>query len=350
MKISIIICAYNSQEYLHRCIDSVLNQNLQDFELIIVDDNSTDDTLSIINKYALSDDRVRCLSTCVYNTNENVGPSKARNLGIEMALGTYISFMDADDFSEPDMLEKLWVHASTQESQIICCGYYMDMGRSSKKFLYKPFHSTTSYDFSAHLPLLLSNHLLNVVWNKIYLRRFILESGVRFPEHMHNGEDRYFNLMLLSKITSFTFHNEPLYHYIVRTTGITYGSFYEDRFVWGKEILSIQTALFTKLGILSEENKSMLQFLFIKVVLSCFCQLYFKTCSLNKREGSTYIKKIINDYSVVDAVANLSSTKLSHKIIIAAIRSRNILLCKTVAFVTTFSSKYLQPILMRLKY
>ena len=99
-KVSVIIPVYNSSEYIRHCLDSLLSQTLEDIEILCVDDGSTDDSLSILEEYSRKDERVRVL------TQENAGAGAARNHGLREARGKYLSFLDSDDYFEPDMLEK----------------------------------------------------------------------------------------------------------------------------------------------------------------------------------------------------------------------------------------------------
>lgn len=93
---SIIVPVYNSQEFLHKCLDSLVNQTLHDIEIICIDDGSTDDSLSILREYANADNRV------IVITQQNSGPSVARNKGLSIAKGKYILFVDSDDWLEYD--------------------------------------------------------------------------------------------------------------------------------------------------------------------------------------------------------------------------------------------------------
>ena len=131
MEISVIMCAYNARQFLRRSIESILNQSFGNLELLIVDDCSTDGTGAIIESYAALDSRVRYLTTDDGN-HKNAGPSAARNTGMDAASGKYAYFVDADDWLEPDLLERLWSRAKSTGSEIVCCGYIMETGSTSR--------------------------------------------------------------------------------------------------------------------------------------------------------------------------------------------------------------------------
>ena len=101
-KVSVIVPVFNSENYLEKCLDSILSQTLNDIELILINDGSTDNSLSIIKNYS------RKYSNIIYKSKKNEGQAIARNIGIEMATGEFICFVDSDDYIENTMLEKLY--------------------------------------------------------------------------------------------------------------------------------------------------------------------------------------------------------------------------------------------------
>jgi glycosyltransferase involved in cell wall biosynthesis len=112
-KVSVIIPVYNTEKYLRQCLDSVVNQTLKEIEIICVDDGSTDGSLDILREYEKADDRVVVL------TQENLNAGAARNKGLKIAAGQYLSFLDADDFFELDMLEKAYAKAVDSKADIV---------------------------------------------------------------------------------------------------------------------------------------------------------------------------------------------------------------------------------------
>ena len=117
-KVSVIVPVYNVSEYLGQCLDSILLQTLQDIEVICVNDGSTDDSLDILQGYAMFDERLKIIS------QENAGAGAARNNGIKHATGEYIICLDSDDFFEPDMLEKMVAKAEEDGSDVVVCDFY----------------------------------------------------------------------------------------------------------------------------------------------------------------------------------------------------------------------------------
>ena len=125
--ISVIIPVYNVEKYLRRCIDSVINQTYKNLEIIIVDDGSTDNSSNICDEYTNKDSRVKVVH------KENGGLSSARNVGIELAKGDLIAFVDSDDYIELEMYEKLKENMDKYDSDIAICQYYNSFKYSIKR-------------------------------------------------------------------------------------------------------------------------------------------------------------------------------------------------------------------------
>ena len=166
-KVSVIVPVYNSEKYLEKCLDSLIHQTLYDVEIIIVNDGSTDKSEEIINKY-LKDGRV------IYLKKENGGQASARNLGLSVARGEYISFIDSDDYVNLDMLDSLY-KASLSKYDIVVCDFYLTYTDKDiySKILKRPGGEIngSEYLFSGAGPS-----------NKIYKTEFLKKNNFKFPE------------------------------------------------------------------------------------------------------------------------------------------------------------------------
>lgn len=126
-KVSVIIPVYNTEKYLRECLDSVVNQTLQDIEIICVDDESTDRSLEILREYQAKDKRITVLK------QEKSNAGAARNLGLSIATGEYLSFLDSDDYYDLAMLEHMYACAKNRNADIVVCNikvYYEDSGET----------------------------------------------------------------------------------------------------------------------------------------------------------------------------------------------------------------------------
>ena len=197
VKISVIMPIYNAYDYLRPALDSVLEQSFREFELICVDDGSTDKSLALIKEYQDRDNRVRII------TETNAGPAKARNFGLKRARGEYVAFLDADDFFEPDLLEKLWCIAKRDDLDIAVAKYDI---YNSKRAMFRPaVESPAAEIFEGGVVTSKNEHPDEIlqstsgfVWNKLFRKSFILEKGLSFLEEVKTFEDVYFTVCALA--------------------------------------------------------------------------------------------------------------------------------------------------------
>lgn len=173
-KVSIIVPVYNVEKYLRKCIDSLINQTLNDIEIICINDGSTDKSLKILKEYKNKDSRIILLN------QENSGQSVARNRGIEIAKGEYLGFVDPDDWIDLDYYEKLYNAASTNDTDIAVGGIIRVTGIKKKKFL--NFEKETITDNTKLKFELCDVPEKSYIWNKIYKTQKLKEINLKFEE------------------------------------------------------------------------------------------------------------------------------------------------------------------------
>lgn len=205
-KVSVIIPVYNVEKYLKKCLDSIIKQTLEDIEIIVVNDGSPDNSQSIIDEYAKKDKRI------IPIIQENGRQGKARNTGLKIAKGEYISFVDSDDYLELNMLEKMYNEAKNNDSDIVICGHYVCYEDSNKKEI-AIINDNLVQDTINNK----HNKLLNIIapWCKLCKKDLIIDNEITFMEKIYY-EDLAFSLKILALANKISFVNEPLYNYIVR--------------------------------------------------------------------------------------------------------------------------------------
>jgi len=210
-KVSVIIPVYNVENYLEDCLDTVINQTLNDIEIICVNDGSTDKSSDILEKFAAKDDRITIIS------QENNGAGAARNKGLKIAKGEYLSFLDADDFFELDMLEKAYNYSSKKLLDIAVYGVktFNDKTSEIKRINYDiqrkylPKKAIFNYkDF----PKYVFNTFKNWTWNKLFKRSFIVENDIEFQE-LFRTNDLLFTCKALVKAKKISVLDVPLIYY-----------------------------------------------------------------------------------------------------------------------------------------
>ncbi len=174
VQISIIIPIFNSEKYLKRCLDSLTNQTFKDIEIICINDGSTDNSLKILENYKNIDDRIK-----IINQN-NQGQSVARNVGIKVATGKYIAFVDADDWVDKDFFEKLY-DAAEKNNCDIAVGGIIRLHKFNKKFHLKFDQEIITEDVNKKFEIC-DVPELSYVWNKIYKKEAFIKNNLKFEE------------------------------------------------------------------------------------------------------------------------------------------------------------------------
>ena len=224
-RISIIVPIYNSEKTLKRCIESILVQTFRDFELILVNDGSTDQSSNICEDYQLLDDRVKIVH------QNNGGQSRARNKGMDMAVGDYFSFVDSDDFIKDDMYEMLYQLASSYDLDIMGCAYqeYEEGTKLEvKKITPKPLNTLKVYKSKEVMETFLKeSYFSRSPWCKLY--KASLCENVRF-EAGRIHEDNVFNYRLFAQAKKAGFTDYIGYYYVKNSNSTTKSSFTSQQF------------------------------------------------------------------------------------------------------------------------
>lgn len=214
IKVSVIMPIYNAYDYLRPAMDSVLDQTLGELEIICVDDGSTDSSLDVLKEYQAKDSRVRIL------TENNAGPSWARNKGLARARGEYIIFLDADDFYEPTLLLRMYERAERDNLDITITEYDIYDDRSATfepriRSDHGAIFDTEDVFSKNEYPEVIFQSTSNYVWNKLFRASFIREKQLSFHQDMRVFEDVYFVMTALSMADRIGKHREVLIHHRV---------------------------------------------------------------------------------------------------------------------------------------
>lgn len=215
-KVSIVMPVYNVEKYLRECLESITSQTLKDFEVICINDGSTDNSLAILQEYANKDPRFKIIS------QQNQGQGVARNKGVDLITGEYIQFIDPDDWVETNMLETLYNFASKHSSNVVKFNYsiYNDYSGKLKRYDFvKQIKEDFNYDLNQKTNYSwreLKNGCLTKlglhVWSYFYNADFIKRNNIRFAPNKH-GEDHLFADGAILFADKVDFFNEYLYFY-----------------------------------------------------------------------------------------------------------------------------------------
>lgn len=213
--VSIIIPIYNSQEYLDNCIKSVLNQTYCDIEIILVDDYSTDESLSICIKYARKDSRIRVLQT------NGKGVSAARNTGICNAVGKYIQFLDSDDILLKYATEKLVSLIHVDNTQLVVASYTNIKDKKTETVEIEQHSIMKKQDYlNNYVSRREFEDFANYPWNKLYVTEIIKKNSLQFDEDKSIAEDALFNMKYLRYIKKISLLNFSVCNHYIRDNSL----------------------------------------------------------------------------------------------------------------------------------
>ena len=212
-KVSIVVPVYNAEKALKRCVDSILNQDYTDFELILADDGSTDGSPAILDAYAAADGRVHVIH------KKNTGVSDTRNQALAMARGEYIQFADADDWLVPEATGAFVRAAESSGAGLVISDFYRVVGnRTSLKGSIDTDGLITREEYAENMSKSPADFYYGVLWNKLFRRDVIERYSLRMDENLQWCEDFIFDMEYILHIERIYVLRVPLYYY-VKTEG-----------------------------------------------------------------------------------------------------------------------------------
>ena len=194
--VSVIVPIYNVEIYVGKCIESIINQSYKNLEIILIDDGSTDSSLSICKKYEKKDDRIKVIQ------KNNEGVSITRNLGIELSKGKYIQFIDSDDYIEKNMIEFLVKNIEKTNADLAMCA--ISIFNSNKKISEEKLNVSCKLcsikEYLDILNTIKTGLICGSTWNKLYVSNVIKLNKIKFYESISYAEDFMFNMNYLKYV------------------------------------------------------------------------------------------------------------------------------------------------------
>ena len=215
--VSIIVAVYNAASTLRRCFDSLLSQTYKTFEIIVIDDGSSDGSSVICDEYSLSDERFRVIH------QENRGVSFTRQRGIDIASGKYVIHADPDDWVESETLQAMVKYAEDHDTDMLICDFWHNCGEKEILVTQKP---TALNAYSVIMDFFPRLH--GACWNKLVKRSVISKYRVRFNDAIHFCEDLLYNITLLTHPINVSYLNVAHYHYVYDDRGNSLASQYNQ--------------------------------------------------------------------------------------------------------------------------
>lgn len=283
--ISIVLPVYNVEAYVEKCIRSILNQNYRNFELIIVNDGSTDKSLELCQTF--HDEKIILLN------KENGGLSSARNLGMMHCRGEYIAFVDSDDWIENNYLEELVNGMFDEDVDIVQCGYNRQL--DDNKTLYKKCFSEKIINNNDNVlyEYFISRSIHTAVWGKLFRKKVI--DNIFFKEG-HNYEDLIFLADLLGKTNKVKIIDKALYNYRKNKNSITQSSVSEGRI---QDILYAYEYFEIKCKNYKQDYSMYISYMFCATCVELYYQLWIKNDKNLNFLKDIVVAKFIENYRTI---------------------------------------------------
>lgn len=318
--ISVIVPVHNMERWISQCLDSILSQTYMDFELILVDDGSTDNSRSLCDEYAAKDARIQALHI------PNGGVSNARNTGLALAQGRFTCFIDSDDWVDKDYLATLLETMVTAEAQLSLCGIFGHADSHEAPIVWTAPAQILDVSGGRADGLLKLNQSLLFYGptNKMYERQIIADRKIHFDTALTFGEDLAFNFQYLDFVARIAVSERPLYHYREANPESLSKKYYADKFEIDMRLFEVIYAFFEKKGLLTGAARRWLWTRYFWSLHDCLFLINHPQCNLGLRQKYNRVREIITHPDVAEALAFADTDKCLRSVL-ACIRHHSAL-------------------------
>lgn len=306
-KVSVIIPIYKVEKYLSRCLDSVVNQTLEDIEIVLVDDGSPDSCPEICDRYAKKDSRIKV----IHKKNEGLG--YARNSGMLIATGEYIAFLDSDDYVSKDMYEKVYSELKRTDADCCVTGYVVKKDSGDEIHKENPL-GTAVYESDDIITKVLAGMLGSKpdqardtdvgmsVWKCVYRKELLQDKGILFPsERELISEDIIFQIRVLPQVKRVCTLSEGMYYYCENSNSQSLTKTYsKDKFDRYKKLYNVELEMLSKIKF-CEETRLRATRMFLGNTRVCIKQICQSTEN-SKQEKKTLLQEICDDKEIQDVL------------------------------------------------
>lgn len=340
IKISIIMPVYKVEQYVGKAIESILAQTLTEWEFLIVDDGTPDNSGKICDTYAAQDDRIKVIH------KENGGAASARNVAIEIACGEYMYFMDSDDWAEPTMLEDMYELAVRDDAQLVVTGFYIDTYYNDSEYRSDNYVTQDAVygdreSFRKAAYGLFDKNLLYTPWNKLYQSKYILENNLRFPNTL--WDDFPFNLSVVEKIERVTVSSRQYYHFIRKREESETAAYRPNMYEKREEEHGWMTHLYEAWGLQDDSSQEMVARRYVERLIGCVENLTNPKCTLSYGEKRKKVKQMLHHIHARQALALAKPRSSYMKILVIPLKMKNVTLtlleCQMITYVKTRNTK-----------
>ena len=290
-KVSVVVPIYNVEQYLDKCVKSIISQTYKDLEIILVDDGSIDNSSSLCDEWGKKDSRIKVVH------KENGGLSSARNAGLEIATGEYIMFEDSDDWLEIDIVEKSVARIEKDKSDLVIFGY-KKVNTKGKELDFFTFGDKTY--LNDELLNQLHSRILEMsfgyAWNKLYRLSIIRKSGIVNDGSIIDREDLYFNLSLFNYLNKVSYLEYVGYNYLQRQTSLLHNADLKRI----KGIKEFSEKMFSVDLLNGDIKRKIFNMNMIHYLFDCIVKNVLWNKELRRKEKENWIEKIVAECPHID--------------------------------------------------
>lgn len=328
---SIVMPVYNGEKFIKKMIKSIIEQTFTDWELIVVDDCSTDESAPLVKALSAEDERIRLVTL-----EKNGGVSEGRNRGISEARGRYLWFADADDRVDPDLLLKVKESIEVNPAKLVIFGlieeYYdaQDQFQYSHRICHEEKYFRTKGELRPEMIILERETLYGYPWNKVYDLEYLKKGAFQFSDYNDAKfiEDIKFNVEFCMEIDSLNILSFCPYHYAKRMQSNLTNEFTPDYFKFHRKRIKMLFDQYAHWGICTGEVKAVLGSLYARYILSAMQRNCDKRSGMGHDAREKWCKKLFDDRlfnELIDEAEAEDSRALS--VLITVLRKRNAFLC-----------------------
>lgn len=321
--LSIIVPVFNGAKYLHGCAEYLNSQTLKNYEVIFVNDGSTDNSGVLLDQIVGQNNKFKVIH------KSNGGTASTRNAGLDVAVGKYVTFLDCDDELDPAIYEKMISIIEQQNVDMVTCGFYFKVetqsegAKNGNAYLEKNTYPTAFYktrdEIKEHLVEMWDSDIMSNVWNKVYRMSLIKNKNLRYRDGHVYTEDRVFNRLFLENCESIAFTDECLYYYVRERAGSTTEKYRDDYFeIRLKEYEEFQIH-FENMDVWNEKAKEYVCREFIERIAGCIENI-FHSEEMSNGEKYQQVAYVIHHKDVRVAVKQARCRSVKMRIFILPIK------------------------------
>ncbi|WP_413537677.1 glycosyltransferase family 2 protein [Enterococcus malodoratus] len=301
-RVSIILPVFNVEEYIDRCVNSIIDQTFDDFEAIFVIDGSPDKCEEILKEHSKKDNRIKIFS------RSNAGSGYSRNYGLDKSTGEYIYFMDPDDWIDPTLLSEVVNYADKYQVEVAMFGYWSEnaQNKKSKSFSnpqlkYYKSNPSIAKDFIK----IFTENVVYAPWNKLYKRDFLVKNNLTFP-NQKTGQDALFNIEVFRKLSKLLLIPKCYYHYCLFRDNSAGSKFNPSSYDFGMNIISSLEDLLTLWEI---DGSQFLEVKKMELIFSEYKNIYRKEAKITPKK----LLMLIDESACKDLLSNVSFNSMQTK-------------------------------------